>query len=129
MKIKNKITWNKEYFNVNLQKLPYIWANFSEKTSAKNSTGAYVDLKIESRGDSKATIHFGEQNKPESEYSFQFDLEPGINSYLIRISMNQNFYLFNIDFAKISCDSCEVKKFDATDRKLKHLSMMDGEGI
>ena len=29
----------------------------------------------------------------------QFDLNPGRNNYLVRVSMHQNWHLFNIDFA------------------------------
>lgn len=142
-KLKNKtdIKWNDEFFYVDLQKLPYIWANHDAKKTIQDgypyvecdlsdsvyNIRNYLDgesgarIVIESPEASKAEIFLGRSDKPESEYSFKFDLEPGKNEYLIRLNMNQNFYLYGINTAKIVCDNCTVKEFGYPYRRPRYV--------
>lgn len=139
---RDNIKWNDEYFHVDLEMLPYVWANYDEeravqseifteiseqdsvyslKLNFRNLAGTYMHLKIESLEASNAEIFFSQKDNPESEYSFKFKLLPGKNDYLIRASMNQNFYLYGINLAKISCENCKVVLFGATHKSGKFL--------
>lgn len=124
----SNILWNEKYFHQDLGKIPYIWANldndiaientvvaeFGEKFAGSQSVvgndGNYVLLEIDSDAAGMAAIHFESLGNPESRFSFKFDLNPGRNNYLVRVSMHQNWHLFNIDFADVVCDGCKVGK-------------------
>lgn len=142
-KLKNKtdIKWNDEYFHVALQKLPYVWANLDAKKTAEHgypyvectpSDSVYnlrgyrdgeagASIVIESPEASKAEIILSGRDKTEWSYSFKFDLEPGENKYLIRLNMNQNYYLYHTGYAKIVCDNCTVKEFGYPYRRPRYV--------
>lgn len=116
--------WNfKPYHFYNLEKIPYIWANYDEYTAIGNAKvadltketenryifngsksvasdiGNYLVFEIANKSEEELALNivFSDSSNDGAMYQYCFTVEPGTNQYLIRVSEDYFWEAFNID--------------------------------
>lgn len=111
------------YHNINLVDIPYIWANFDNFKAVRNSIsintqslgsnyfsfkgsqyvvnkdGNYLSFVIDNISTKELSVNIvlWDSNNDGAKFSYQFTVKPGKNTYLIRISQDYFWYVYNID--------------------------------
>lgn len=119
------------YHHFDLKWNPYVWANMDKFKAADGpvletarsttdgfrfngsraysvSAGKYALLEIRNDESGRASVEFMEEGQQASRYHYDFNLEKGLSRYLVRVSQDYNWYVFNINSVKVACAHCEV---------------------
>ncbi len=135
------------YHSFNLQDIPYIWANYDDYNASDNEVLLEIPVSETNRyvfdGSQKYVsengnyLAFGMTNVTENDMSvnmvfydshsdegggraqYQFNVKPGENNYLIRISADYFWDIFNVDTILFECDEGVA---------VKNVKILEGEG-
>lgn len=134
-----KYEFKKMLHKYDLEKLPYVWANYSELDSHNNkellsptrildenyrsvyccettdnidkTQGNYLLCKIENIGneEERVVIYLSDSEDIKRTYAYVFQVMPGEYEYLIRISSDYYWYAYDIDTIEIKTSSKKVE--------------------
>ncbi len=121
----------KPYHTYGLEMIPYVWANYDKDKAIDNNVqteldelwtnaftfggsqdvvdgnGNYVAFTCNSNSENNvaATIVFWDSNNDVARYQYSFTVVPGSHSYLIRVSQDYFWDIYNIDTISVESDT------------------------